>query len=173
MKIGYHRHVACLNVDVSGDADVLLRGAEFSAPLPTGPLPETLVTTKPSRDENILYFEDFDGTSCTFDLGKDCKLTADNGGRFGRGLLVTPTSGARQARSPFWQAARDRDDRILVQALRSSRCQQHQRKLSSAHTDDPDGLQTVGFSGQYMGDHVAFWFPERTVGQLGILGYLL
>ena len=93
VKIGYHRHVASLNIDVGEDADVLLRGAEFSAPLPAGPLPEELVTTKPARDDNTLYFEDFDGPSCTLDLGKDCKLTADGGGRFGRGLQVIPTAG--------------------------------------------------------------------------------
>ena len=100
-KIGYHRHVASLNIDVGENADVMLRGAEFSAPLPAGPLPEALVTTKPSRDEDTLYFEDFDGASCTFDVGKDCKLSADNGGRFGRGLIVAPTAGGAKARLHF------------------------------------------------------------------------
>ena len=93
VKIGYHRHVASLHIDVGEGADVLLRGAEFSAPLPAGPLPEALVAGKAGRDADTLYFEDFDGTSCSFDVGKDCKLTADDGGRFGRGLLVTPTAG--------------------------------------------------------------------------------
>ena len=98
MKIGFHRHVASLHIDIGENADVLLRGAEFSAPLPAGPLPEDLVAAETGRDAKTLYFEDFDGTSCTFDLGKDCKLTADNGGRFGRGLLVKPTAGgARRA----------------------------------------------------------------------------
>ena len=60
-----------------------------------------MVSAKPGRDVDTLYFEDFDGASCTFDVGKDCKLTADNGGRFGRGLLVTPTAGGAKARLHF------------------------------------------------------------------------
>ena len=101
VKIGYHRHVASLCIDVGEEADVELRGAEFSAPLPAGPLPETLVTAKPGRDAETLYFEDFDGTSCSFDVGKDGKLTTDNGGRFGRGLVVTPTAGGVKTRLHF------------------------------------------------------------------------
>ena len=101
VKIGYHRHVANLNIEIGEDADVQLRGVEFSAPLPASPLPEALVTAKPIHDEDTLYLEDFDGISCSFDVGKDCKLTADNGGRFGRGLIVTPTAGGAKARLHF------------------------------------------------------------------------
>jgi hypothetical protein len=98
VKIGYHRHIVALIIDVGENADVVLRSVELSASLPAGPLPEALVTTKPSRDEDTLYFEDFDGASCSFDVGKDCQLTA---GRFGRGLLVTPTAGGAKARLHF------------------------------------------------------------------------
>ena len=101
VKIGYHRHVAAVIIDIGEDTDVLLRGVEFSAPLPAAPLPEVLVAAKPIHDEDTLYLEDFDGTSCSFEVGKDCKLTADNGGRFGRGLIVTPTAGGAKARLHF------------------------------------------------------------------------
>ncbi len=83
VKIGYHRHVLAFHIELGEQCDVQLRGAQVSATLPAGPLPEDLVTTKPARDAHTLYFEDFDGPSCSFELGKDCKLTADGGGRFG------------------------------------------------------------------------------------------
>ncbi|MCY3018925.1 MAG: hypothetical protein NTW87_07850, partial [Planctomycetota bacterium] len=99
--VGYHRHVLALMVDVRDDADVLLRGAEVTAPLPDGALPETLVTTKPAKDQSTLYIEDFDGPSCSFPVDKDCELTGTDAGRFGRGLLVTPKSGGAKARLHF------------------------------------------------------------------------
>ena len=98
VKIGYHRHVASVNLDISENSDVLFRDVEFIASLNDGPLPEQLVTTKAKADADTVYFEDFDGPSCSFDLGKDCKLTDEHGGRFGRGLLVTPTAGGAKAR---------------------------------------------------------------------------
>ena len=101
VTVGVHRHFAALWIDIGEDSDVLLRGAEFSAPLGPVTLPETLVTTKPTRDAGTLFFEDFDGPSCAFELGKDCKLTADGEGRFGRGLQVTPTAGGTKAPLSF------------------------------------------------------------------------
>jgi hypothetical protein len=101
VTVGVHRHFAALWIDIGENADVLLRDAEFSAPLPQGALPEDLVTTKPTRDENTLFLEDFDGPSCSFEVGKDCKLTAQGQGRFGRGLLVTPATGGAKAPLSF------------------------------------------------------------------------
>ncbi len=98
VKIGYHRHVASVILDTGENSDVFFRGVEFRASLNDGLLPEDMVTTKAKSDGDTLYFEDFDGSSCSFDLGKDCKLTDENGGRFGRGLLVTPTAGGAKAR---------------------------------------------------------------------------
>ena len=168
VKIGYHRHVACLNIDIGENTDVLVRGAEFSALLPAGQLPEDLVAAKPGRDENTVYFEDFGGTSCTFNVGKDCKLTADNGGRFGRGLSVTPTSGGAKARSAFRQAARDRDDRVLVQAYCFSRSRRQKRRQSGpapARPDDPGARQAVDLCRQWVLHLAAFRLPERALGQ--------
>ncbi len=101
VTVGVHRHFAALWIDIGENADVLLRDAEFSAPLGQVTLPETLVTTKPTRDADTLFLEDFDGPSCAFELGKDCKLTADGEGRFGRGLLVTPATGGAKAPLSF------------------------------------------------------------------------
>ena len=98
VKIGYHRHVASIVLDIGENSDVLLTSAKLLAELPEGPLPEDLVTAKVQGDNDTLYFEDFDGPSCSFDLGKDCRLTDEGGGRFGRGLLVTPTAGGAKAR---------------------------------------------------------------------------
>ena len=144
VKIGYHRHVASLHIDVGENADVLLRGAEFSAPLPAGPLPEDLVTAKPGRDADTLYFEDFDGTSCSFDVGKDCKLTADNGGRFGRGLLVTPTAGGAKARLHFGKLPETGTIEFWYKpAALPEATYDFNRADDRAGPDDADGLQAV------------------------------
>lgn len=97
-KVGYHRHVASMILETGENSDVMFRGAEFIANLPDGSLPEDLVTAKPVSDSDTLYFEDFDRPTCSFDLTKDCKLTDNGCGRFGRGLVVTPTAGGAKAR---------------------------------------------------------------------------
>jgi hypothetical protein len=101
VKVGYHRHLGSLRIDVGEDADVLLRDVEFIAPAAASTTPERLVTDKPRKDDDTLFFEDFEGDNTPFTDGGLAKLTGPNGGRFGRGLHVTPTAGGAKAKLTF------------------------------------------------------------------------
>jgi len=100
-EVGFHRHLAALHIQVTGPADVLIRNARLTAKLPVGDLPERVATTKPEKDSDTLFFEDFDGKSFSVKTGASAKLTGATGGRFGRGLVTSSKEGGATTRLPI------------------------------------------------------------------------
>ncbi len=91
-KVGPHRHLAQFSIEIPGPADVTLRGAELSVQTTSAP-PEDPLTVKPVKDADTLFYEDFDGPTQAIKLNSGSRLTDKDGGRFGRGLIVSGKDG--------------------------------------------------------------------------------
>ena len=96
-KVGPHRHLAWLNIEISGPADVTVRGVEVSTQT-SSPAPANPLTVKPTQDADTIFFEDFDGPTQAFKLNSDARLTDKDGGRFGRGLVTSSKDGGSSTR---------------------------------------------------------------------------
>ena len=99
-SIGWHRHLAEVAIRVSGEADVLIRGARVTADV-RGPAPEPAGNARLREDADTLFFESFDGPAVSVKPGEGAALTAPDGGRFGRGLRTSDSGGGSTVRMPF------------------------------------------------------------------------
>ena len=110
-KIGFHRHLVILYIDIEPESDVQLRGVEFSLPAEAdSPDSASRIATRSTgfpgaaklqSDKDTLYFEDFEGDKTPLIENGQATLTDAQGGRFGRGLHVAPTAGGAKARMTF------------------------------------------------------------------------
>ena len=91
-KVDPHRHLARFCIEIPGPADVTVRGAELSVQT-SGAAPADPLTVKPVKDEDTIFFEDFDGPTQAIKLNAGARLTDKDGGRFGRGLITSDKDG--------------------------------------------------------------------------------
>ena len=98
VKIGPHRHFAVYQIEIAGPADLMFRDAQFSA-ISNATETDKLLAVKPSADADTIFYEGFDGKDSIIPEGPAAKLTAENGGRFGRGLAISDIEGG--SRTPL------------------------------------------------------------------------
>jgi hypothetical protein len=91
-KVGPHRHLAQFVIDIPGPADVTIRGAELSVQTASAS-PANPFLAKPAKDADTLFYEDFDGPTQSIKLNSLVRVTDNDGGRFGRGLIVSGKNG--------------------------------------------------------------------------------
>ena len=95
--VGWHRHFAQYVISVQDKADVLIRDATFTAQSERPNPLAGVLTQKYGKDADTLYYEDFDGPTCSIKLSGATHLTDEKGGRFGRGLATTSDQGGLTA----------------------------------------------------------------------------
>jgi len=91
-KVGPHRHLARVLINISGPADVTIRQAELSVQTASA-APVNPLLVKPVKDADTIFYEDFDGPTQAIKLNSGSRLTDKDGGRFGRGLIVSAKAG--------------------------------------------------------------------------------
>ena len=83
-----HLRMARFMVSVGGKKDMVLDDAFIAAPLEAPYDPDAVLKTKPVKDADTIFFEDFEKDNPAIRLVGKAHLTAQGGGRFGRGLRV-------------------------------------------------------------------------------------
>ena len=83
-----HLRMARLTVLVGGNKDLVLDDGFIAAPLEAPYDADAVLKTKPVKDADTIFFEDFEKDNPAIRLVGKAHLTAKGGGRFGRGLRM-------------------------------------------------------------------------------------